>query len=103
MPSTFLYVLKLSIGLGFVWGFYQLFLRRLTFYDWNRWYLLGYSLLCFLIPFIDVGMVMGAGEEPAVVQLIPSIGRGTVILGAGRRTGIGGWEFVFIGMVAGAG
>lgn len=103
MPSTFLYLLKLSIGLGFVWGFYQLFLRRLTFYDWNRWYLLGYSLLCFFIPLIDVGAALDVNGEPAVVQLIPSIGRRTIVLSASRPAGIGLWDLVSVLMVAGAG
>ena len=103
MPSTFLYFLKLSIGLGFVWGFYQVFLRRLTFYEWNRWYLLGYSLLCCFIPMIDVGPVVGAGGEPAMVQLIPTIGARAIVLGASRPAGIGLWDLVSILMVAGAG
>ncbi|HEY4288305.1 MAG TPA: M56 family metallopeptidase [Puia sp.] len=103
MPSIFLYLLKLSIGLGFVWGFYQILLCRLTFYEWNRWYLLGYSFLCCFIPLIDVGPVLGAGGEPAVVQLIPSIGTGAVVSGAGRPAGIGGWDLVFVLMVSGTG
>jgi len=47
------YLIKLSISLAVVYLFYQLFLRRLTFYNWNRWYLLIYSLLSFFIPFIN--------------------------------------------------
>lgn len=102
MPSIFLYLLKLSIGLGFVWGFYQLFLRRLTFYDWNRWYLLGYSGMCFFIPLIDVGALEGRGES-VVVQYIPSLGGGVVSLGAERPAAVDGWDLVLMVMVAGAG
>lgn len=103
MPSIFLYLLKLSIGLGFVWGFYQLLLRRLTFYHWNRWYLLGYSFLCCFIPLIDVGAAVERGGEPLMVQLIPSIGGRAVVLGGSRPAGIGLWDIVFVLMGAGAG
>ena len=103
MPPVFLYFEKLSVSLAIAWTFYQLLLRRLTFYDWNRWYLLGYSLLCCFIPLIDVGPVLGAGGEPAVVQLIPSIGKRVVVLGGSRPAGVGGWDLVFILMAAGAG
>src|ERR1700754_4437322 len=77
MPSTFLYLLKLSIGLGFVWGFYQLLLRRLTFYNWNRWYLLGYSFLAFVIPFGNISPVLENGDwdQNMVIQLIPVFGQ----------------------------
>jgi hypothetical protein len=48
------YIIKLSICLAAVYFFYRLFLRRLTFYNWNRWYLLGYAALSFIIPLIDI-------------------------------------------------
>ena len=70
------YLLKLTISLSIVYLFYQLFLRRLTFYNWNRWYLLIYSLVCFIIPFINVfTFIMGrpALRELAIVNYIPAI------------------------------
>ncbi len=48
------YLIKVSICLSVVVLFYHLFLRRLTFYNWNRWYFLGYTLLSFLIPLINI-------------------------------------------------
>ena len=59
MPLFVLYLEKLSIGLAVAWVFYQLLLRRLTFYSWNRWYLLGYTVLCFFIPLINLTKVIG--------------------------------------------
>ena len=53
MPLFIQYLLKFSISMALVYSFYQLFLRRLTFYNCNRWYLLGYVVLSFFIPFID--------------------------------------------------
>src|SRR5262245_12478956 len=59
------YIIKLSISLSIVYLFYQLLLRRLTFYTLNRWYLLVYSGLCFVIPFINVFTIV---TEPALQQ-----------------------------------
>lgn len=52
-------------------------LRRLTFYNWNRWYLLLYTAASFLIPFIDISVLLqrnnlsGAG----MVKFIPAMER----------------------------
>jgi BlaR1 peptidase M56 len=77
MPTLLLYVIKLSCSLGLMWLFYRLVLRNLTFYNANRWYLLGYSLLCFLIPLIDIGPIYKEDPllEPLIVQYIPVIGQ----------------------------
>jgi len=71
-----LYLLKLSISLSVIWLFYQLMLRRLTFYNLNRWYLLGYSLLSFIIPLIDIGSFLDKDgfQKAVVIQYIPAIG-----------------------------
>lgn len=69
------YLVKLSISLAIVWIFYQLVLRKLTFYNSNRWYLLGYSLLCFFIPFINISPVLESSDADAngFIRLIPSV------------------------------
>ncbi len=73
MPVAVSYLLKLSVSLGIVFLFYQLVLRRLTFYNWNRWYLLGYSLISFVIPFIDITPALQENElnNTTVVQWLP--------------------------------
>jgi hypothetical protein len=70
------YLIKLSIGLAVVYLFYQLFLRRLTFYNWNRWYLLIYSLLSFFIPFINIYPVLEKNnwDNSGMLELIPVVG-----------------------------
>ncbi|MDR3714016.1 MAG: M56 family metallopeptidase [Puia sp.] len=75
MPFYLLYLLKLSISLGVVWGFYQLLLRRLTFYNWNRWYLLVYSAFCFVIPLIDIRLFVKTEPslQPLLVREFPVI------------------------------
>lgn len=69
------YLLKLSVGFGIICLFYQLVLKGLTFYKWNRFYLLGYSLLCFFIPLINISEVVQQ-HNPNVykaLDIIPSI------------------------------
>ncbi len=83
MPIVPLFLLKLSLSLAVVWCFYQVVLRRLTFHTLNRWYLLGYALLSFVFPLINIGPMLkdGLAGEPVVLQFIPAMGsivRGSV-------------------------
>ena len=73
MNCIFEYLLKLSISLAVVYGFYFLVLRRLTFYNWNRWYLMLYAAICFYIPFIDIAYFLGFAENNAVLETIPAL------------------------------
>jgi hypothetical protein len=75
MSVLITYLLKLSISLALVWLFYQFILRKLTFYNSNRWYLLGYSLLCFFLPFINIGTVVDKGQlnSNSIIQFIPTM------------------------------
>ena len=79
MPLLFVYILKLSASLAVVFLFYQLVLRKLTFYNSNRWYLLGYSILSFFIPFIDISQTVNRNQwaEIKIVQWIPVINDST--------------------------
>ena len=76
MPAFIEYLIKLSICLAVVYIFYQLFLRRLTFYNWNRWYLLGYAALAFIIPLIDIMPQLQKREiaEATIITWIPPWG-----------------------------
>ena len=74
MPILILYLFKLFVSLGIVFLFYQLVLRRVTFYNANRWYLVGFTLLSFIVPFINVTpVVQETGAAPTLIQYIPSI------------------------------
>lgn len=75
MSALIEYFAKLSICLAVVWLFYQFVLRRLTFYNHNRWYLLGYSLLSFVIPFIDITPALHQNDltGSTVVQWVPLV------------------------------
>ncbi|MDN3656436.1 M56 family metallopeptidase [Ferruginibacter paludis] len=73
MQSLLLYLFKLSISLAVVYSFYLLVLRRTTFYNCNRWYLLAYTACCFYIPFIDVSsmQVWHSLKNSEIVTTIP--------------------------------
>lgn len=75
MQSLFDYILKLSVSLAVVYLFYQLVLRKLTFYNWNRWYLLGYTAFAFLIPLMDITKTLDKNEwnQSVILQYIPII------------------------------
>ena len=67
------YCLKLSLSLAFVSVFYHLVLKKLTFYNWNRYYLLGYSLLSLVVPFVDISPVLERKDWNTIhfVQWVP--------------------------------
>lgn len=99
MPYIAQYLLKLSISLAVVYLFYVLVLRRLTFHNLNRWYLLGYSLLSFFIPFVNISPVLekSALTENAVVLLIPVVGNNPTPV----TPGIDGWVAALFLLLAG--
>jgi hypothetical protein len=76
MNALLFYILKLSICLSIVYLFYQLVLRRLTFYNWNRWYLLLFTGLAFVLPIIDLSPLLQehAWNDNPVVEIIPVVG-----------------------------
>ena len=76
------YLVKLSISLAIVWLFYQFILRKLTFYNSNRLYLLTYTLLSFFIPYINISIILGNnnGANNALIQFIPSVHQYTIAL-----------------------
>jgi hypothetical protein len=51
--KALLYLLQVSACTGIFYAFYFLFLRRLTFFTLNRWYLLATLLLSFVIPMLS--------------------------------------------------
>lgn len=75
MPVIFLYLVKLSLSLVVVYLFYRFVLQRLTFYNWNRFYLVAYTVLSFFIPFINITPVLERNEMASnkALQFIPSV------------------------------
>ncbi|ULQ56839.1 hypothetical protein KJS94_01340 [Flavihumibacter rivuli] len=76
MPDLILYLVKLSLGLAAIYLFYWLMLRKLTFYQWNRWYLLGYSVCCFFLPLVNIHWWLDPADHGMVLlQYIPVMGQ----------------------------
>jgi len=74
MPAIIQYLLKLSVSAAVIYTFYYLVLRRLTFYNLNRWYLTGYTFLCFIIPFINITQLANkADEKMPALNYIPVV------------------------------
>lgn len=105
MPLLFYYLLKFSVSLAAVYLFYQLVLRRLTFYQWNRFYLLGYSLLCFVIPFIHIDGWLQ--REPGLPQsglmtIIPALGPSPAAATAAAEARVWGlYDWLGLALLAG--
>jgi hypothetical protein len=75
MQEIFQYLLKWSIALGAAYLFYRLVLRPLTFYQWNRRYLVLYSIVAFFIPFINITTYVPPAKLQGmkIVKYIPVI------------------------------
>ncbi|MBC7902366.1 MAG: TonB-dependent receptor plug domain-containing protein [Gemmatimonadaceae bacterium] len=82
MEFIFQYILKFSISIAALFLFYKLVLRPLTFYQWHRWYLVGYSLLSFVIPLIDVSPWFDFSGQAAgkLMSAVPAISDYTLTL-----------------------
>ena len=81
MQILLTYCLKFSVSVAIVSIFYELFLKKLTFYNWNRYYLLGYSLLSFFVVFIDISPMLQNNElkHADLVKWVPVLISGEVI------------------------
>src|SRR5580698_4533302 len=112
MPAFILYLLKFSISIAIVYLFYQLLLRRLTFYAWNRLYLFGYCLLCFVIPFINISLLTQQHhfDNVQLIRYIPVIENYTAALPARaivqntitENHSINRWQIFYIILIAGS-
>jgi len=63
------YLLQVSACTGIFYMFYCAFLRRLTFFTINRWYLLATLLLSFVIPAIKIQV----DEQPHYVAVVQHV------------------------------
>lgn len=108
MPALFQYLIKLSCSLLVVLLFYQMLLRKLTFYNLNRWYLLLSSALCFLIPLINISGLLERHQlnSSGVVRLIPAIGAYTdephVLVQKSWLTSLSAWDVCLLILIFGS-
>ena len=75
MPTIIVYLVKCSLGIAALYIFYRVFFQRLTFYNNNRWILTGFSMACFVFPFINISQWFQQQElqETAVIDWVPVI------------------------------
>ncbi len=75
MAVYFEYLLKASICQAIVFLFYSLLLKRMTYYTWNRYFLSIFSVLSFMVPYIDVDVFAEAQQQSTIsfINQIPSI------------------------------
>lgn len=104
MPSIVLYLLKCSISLTIVWLFYQLLLRRLTFYSMNRWYLIGYAVLSFLLPLIHITIATEEqmADKIQVIRYIPVFRAQPSVGPPAPGSVYTGWDVLLAVMILGA-
>src|SRR6185503_8332943 len=102
------YLVKLTISLAVVWLFYQFILRRLTFYNSNRWYLLAYTLLSFFIPFINISSLL-ENKTNGIIQFVPSVHQYTFELEDATKcpapiwSSYDKWDIIAFGLITVAG
>src|SRR5689334_21816978 len=75
MSFFFAYLIKFSISLAAVYLFYRFVLRKLTFYSWNRWYLLGYTFLSFFIAAINITPLLQQNQlaDNNTIKWVPAL------------------------------
>ena len=56
MPTLFAYLLKLALCLALGYLFYFVLLRRMTWYQWNRYFLLLFPLFAMVIPVLPLAL-----------------------------------------------
>src|SRR5215467_9079737 len=105
MAPLLAYCLKLSISLALVSIFYHYVLRKLTFYNWNRYYFLAYSLLSFYVPFINISPLLQQQKWPTThfVRWIPPLDANEIVVNqskAGSYLTI--WNLLAILVIIGA-
>jgi hypothetical protein len=103
MPQILLYLEKLSVSLAVVFLFYQVVLRKLTFYTWNRYYLLIYSALSFIIPFIDISPFVNSAGHPGakVLQWVPLLSNENAKIVESSSAPVNGWFLLMLAIGTG--
>jgi BlaR1 peptidase M56 len=100
MPVFFLYLIKLSLSLAAVYLLYVLLLRRLTFYRWNRLYLLAYPIACFFIPLIDIAPLLHQEQTATgIMTYVPLVQ--DMVQPADEAAIAGSWKIIVMILAAG--
>ncbi|MEO5683107.1 MAG: TonB family protein [Chitinophagaceae bacterium] len=73
--AIILFISKLIVSNGLLYGYYHLFLRNQRFHHYNRFYLLAIAMLSFIIPFvhIPVNLFAGGQQQSTLIQTLKVI------------------------------
>ena len=70
MTPLLIYLLKVIITSGILYGYYLIALRNKVFHSWNRFYLLATIALSILLPLIDLNIMAPADNGSKVVTAL---------------------------------
>ena len=85
-----MYLLKMFICSGILFGYYRFALYNERFHQWNRFYLLAAMLLSVVVPFLSIPVF--AEEEPAnIVVIIASMPWNTTVVSAPAQSALS-WQ-----------
>ncbi|TDE15689.1 M56 family metallopeptidase [Dyadobacter psychrotolerans] len=62
MNDFFLYLVQVSAGLVLLSLVYKFLFEKLTFFEWNRFYLVGGLCVCIILPLVSVSAVLSVFE-----------------------------------------
>ena len=67
------YIVQLSVFLLLFWGVYELFLKKETFFTYNRWYLLLTPIISALLPFLNFNVLESYAVEAQQLVQLPAV------------------------------
>ena len=73
MVTILQYFLRVSVGLTCMYLFYAVVLKKFTFYGWNRAYFWTCSVLCLIMPFIDISKFFTHSEPSSTISFQQTI------------------------------
>ncbi len=82
MPAIILYLLKVIVCSGILYGYYRLLLHNKIFHRWNRFYLLSAVLISFSFPLVRINIEPGTAiaETSQVVRMLQVIHTGEAMI-----------------------
>ncbi len=82
MPAIVLYLLKVVVCSGILYGYYRLFLHNKIFHRWNRFYLLSAVLISISFPLVRINIEPGTAtaETSQVVRMLQVINTGEAMI-----------------------
>ena len=78
MSPILLYLAKMTLITGALYGYYWCCLRNASFHRYNRYYLLSIPLISLVLPFLDLSIpgLSGGGWNPGPIQVLQAFTAG---------------------------